>query len=288
MIDLTDITRYRKNDLPQAATVACQGIPGAYSQIAASTIFVKPDIMYMRTFDGVFRAVDNGLCEYGILPVENSTAGSVTAVYDLMKTYHFYIARSVKLLVSHCLLANKMIDPQALKELYTHEQAAAQCSRFIEEHPQIALKLCGNTATSAKLVAESGRSDVAAISSENCAALYDLTVVKKNFQNSKNNFTRFICIAKNCEIFDRSDKISIMLSSEHKAGALYEVIKRFAHQKLNLTKLESRPIPETDFEFMFYFDVQASIETAEVRNLLNELAECTNNLVFLGNYQEIT
>jgi chorismate mutase/prephenate dehydratase len=245
----------------------------------------------MRTFDSVFRAVDKGLCQYGVLPVENSNAGSVTAVYDLMRRYNFYIVRSVKIPISHMLLANKKankkIDIKNIKEIYTHEQAASQCSRFIEENPHIKLNICGNTAAAALFVAESDRDDVAAIASENCAELYNLTVVAKSVQNNKNNYTRFICISKKCEIFDNSDKISLILTLEHRAGALYEVMKQFAELRLNLTKLESRPIPDTDFEFMFYFDIQANVENKDAYNLLCELEKITAQFTFLGNYREI-
>jgi len=280
------INKCKQTDLVQNATVACQGVQGAFSQIAANAAFKEPKITYMRTFDGVFRAVDKGLCKYGILPLENSNAGSVTAVYDLMKTYNFYIVRSVKVSVSHMLLANKKIDIKNIKEIYTHEQAASQCSKFIEENPHINLKICGNTAAAAQFVAESGRFDIAAIASENCVELYNLTVIQKEVQNNKNNFTRFICISKECEILDSADKISLMLTLEHKAGALYEVIHQFADLNLNLLKLESRPISGTDFEFMFYFDVQANIENDDVYNLILKLKETTINTVFLGNYRE--
>jgi chorismate mutase/prephenate dehydratase len=283
---MIDIGECRQAGFPRAALVACQGVEGAYSQIAANAAFERPDIMYMRTFDGVFRAVGNGLCRYGMLPVENSTAGTVTAVYDLMKAHNFYIVRSVKVSVSHVLLANKNAAAKGIKEICTHEQAAQQCSKFLEDNPSIKLTICGNTAAAAKLVAESGRADIAAIASANCAELYNLTVLQRNFQNSKHNYTRFICISKKCEIFDNADKISLMLALEHKPGALYEVIKQFAELRLNLTKLESRPIADTDFEFMFYFDAQANIENKDVRGFLARLEQSVKHFVFLGNYSE--
>ena len=285
MIDI-NINDCRKTEFPQSAVVACQGVKGAFSQMAANTVFEQPDIMYMRTFDGVFRAVDKGLCRYGILPLENSNAGSVTSVYDLMKIYNFYIVRSVKISVSHRLLANKKIDVKNLKEIYTHEQAAAQCSKFIEENPHIKLKISDNTATAAQFVAESQRTDIAAIASENCAELYNLTVLSKNVQNNENNYTRFICISKKCEIYDNSDKISLMLSLAHKPGALYEVIRQFADLGINLTKLESRPIEGTDFEFMFYFDICANIENEDIYDLMIRLDESAAQFNFLGNYSE--
>ncbi|MDR0503619.1 MAG: prephenate dehydratase [Treponema sp.] len=285
---MIDIKNCRKPDLQETANIACQGVEGAYSQIAANALFKQPDIMYMRTFDGVFRAVNNGLCRYGVLPLENSNAGSVTDVYDLMKMHKFFIVRSVKVPISHMLLQKTKTSVEKIKEIYTHEQAARQCSKFLEQNNHIKINLSANTAAAAQFVAESERTDIAAIASQNCIQLYNLTASSKNIQNNNNNYTRFICISKECEIFDNADRISLMLSLENKAGALYEILKQFAERHLNLIKLESRPITDTDFEFMFYFDVQANIENEEVHNLLLQLKDCTRQLVFLGNYSEIS
>jgi len=290
---MIDVKNCRKSQLQETAfqtnraTIACQGVEGAYSQIAAASLFKAPDVMYMRTFDGVFRAVNSGLCRYGVLPLENSNAGSVTDVYDLMKTHKFFIVRSVKVTVSHMLLQKKKTSIEKIKEIYTHEQAARQCSKFLEQNDHMKINLCANTAAAAQFVAQSERTDIAAIASENCIQLYNLTASSKNIQNNNNNYTRFICISKECEIFDNADRISLMLSLENKAGALYEIIKQFAERRLNLIKLESRPIADTDFEFMFYFDVQANIENEGVYDLLLRLKETTRQLVFLGNYSEI-
>jgi len=285
---MIDIKNCKKPQLQESANIACQGVEGAYSQIAANALFKNPDVMYMRTFDGVFRAVNSGLCRYGVLPLENSNAGSVTDVYDLMKTHKFFIVRSVKVPINHMLLQKSKTSVEKIKEIYTHEQAARQCSKFLEQNNHIKINLSANTAASAQFVAESERTDIAAIASENCIQLYNLTASSKNIQNNNNNFTRFICISKECEIFNNADKISLMLSLENKAGALYEIIKQFAERRLNLIKLESRPIADTDFEFMFYFDVQANIENEDVRNLLLQLKDSTKQLVFLGNYSEIS
>ena len=285
---MIDIAECRKPEMQETAVVACQGVEGAYSQIAAKAVFQQPDIMYMRTFDGVFRAVDKGLCQYGILPVENSNAGSVTDVYDLMKAYHFYIVRSVKVSISHLLLAKEKTDLKNITEIFTHEQAVKQCSQFLEQASHIKVSMSANTAAAARFVAESGQNDIAAIASEDCAKLYNLAVLGKNIQNNNNNYTRFICIAKKCEIFDNADKISLMLTLEHKAGSLYEVLRQFAELQLNLTKLESRPIADTDFDYMFYFDFQANIEKDAVYDFLVRLNDSVKQLVFLGNYREIT
>ena len=285
---MIDQNKCIKPELPASATVACQGVEGAYSQIAANAAFEQPDIMYMRTFDGVFRAVDKGLCQYGMLPVENSTAGTVTDVYDLMKAYNFYIVRGVKVSISHMLLSKEKLAAEKIKAVYSHEQAIKQCSRFLEENQHIKVNYCANTAAAARMVAESADKDIAAIASEGCAQLYGLTVSARNVQNSDSNYTRFICISKECEIFSNSDKISLMITLEHKAGSLYETIKHFAALGLNLTKLESRPIAGTDFEFMFYFDFQANIENRDVYDLLIRLEAEARQFVFLGNYREVT
>ena len=284
---MIDIKECRKTELQKTAIVACQGVEGAYSQIAANAIFEQPNIMYMRTFDGVFRAVEEGLCQYGILPIENSNAGSVTDVYALMNIHHFFIVRSVKVSISHMLLAKKAISPATIKEVYTHEQAIKQCSIFLEQNPHIKINVCANTAMAAQFVAENDQDNIAAIASENCAKLYNLTTLAKNIQNNNNNYTRFICISKKCEVYDHSDRISLMLTLNHKPGALYETIERFAELQLNLLKLESRPIANTDFEFMFYFDVQANIQNKDIYDLLSQLEKDMKQFTFLGNYNEI-
>ena len=284
---MIDINECKKSTFPKTAVIACQGVRGAYSQTAAESLFAQSEIMYMRTFDGVFRAVDVGLCQYGILPIENSNAGSVSDVYDLMKTHNFYIVKSVKLSIFHMLLSKEKTLPEKITEIYTHEQAAKQCSRFLEHNSHIKINICANTAAAAQFVAESSRTDIAAIASENCVTLYDLKISAKNIQNNDNNYTRFVCISKKCEIYENADKISLMLTLEHKTGSLYEVIKCFADAKLNLLKLESRPIAGSDFEFMFYFDIQASFENEDVQKALRQLEQKTNKLVFLGNYNEI-
>ena len=272
---------------PSKAVVACQGVEGAYSQLACDKLFRSANIIYFRTFDGVFNAVQQGLCQYGILPIENSSAGSVTQVYDLMKQYNFHIARSLRLRIDHCLLAKPGVKLEEITEIVSHEQALSQCSQFIKDHPQIKITVCENTAAAAKVVAESPRRDIAAISSKNCAGLYGLSALAQRVQNSDNNYTRFICISKNFELYPGANKISLMLSTAHSPGALYRLITKFAALQLNLTKLESRPIPGTDFEFMFYFDIDAWVGDPQVVKLLCELQNTLDQFVFLGNYSEV-
>ena len=272
---------------PTKAVVACQGVEGAYSQQACDKLFSLPSILYFRQFDGVFQAVQSGMCRYGILPIDNSSNGSVGRVYDLMRNYKFHIVRSIRLCVRHSLLAKQGVQLSDVKEIFSHEQAIGQCSAFLKELRNVKVTVCENTAVAARMVAESDRRDIVAISSVHCAELYGLSVLAEHVQNSENNYTRFICIGKELEIFPGANRISLMLSAAHRPGSLYELLSKFAALGINLTKLESRPLPGSDFEFVFYFDMEASVLSPEVRKMLAELEATPELFVFLGNYQEV-
>ena len=272
---------------PQAPMVACQGVEGAYAQIACEKIFKSPFIMYFKNFDGVFNAIDQGLCKYGILPIENSTAGSVKKVYDLMIHHNFSIVRTFRLKVDHNLLSLPGTEIKNIKEIYSHEQAISQCSEFLKQFTGVKVIPVENTAVAAKMVAESGRLDVAALSSRNCAELYSLVNLAANVQDKGNNQTRFICISKNLEIYPGADKTSIMMVLSHKPGSLYKVLARLYTLGINVIKLESRPIPERDFEFMFYFDLETSIYSEEFIQLMCELDELCEEFKYLGSFSEV-
>lgn len=271
---------------PERAVVACQGTEGAYSQFACDRMFKYPEIMYVNSFDSVFEAVGRGLCRYGILPLENSTAGSVTAVYELMQKHKFYIVGSIKICISHSLLAAPGVRLDEAKEIFSHEQALNQCSKFLSELKDVKVTVCANTAEAAKSVADSGRSDCAAICSGDCAELYGLSEITSGISNTENNYTRFICISKELEIYPGASCTSLMVRLPHKPGSLYSVISRFAALGVNLTKLESRPVPGSDFEFMFYFDVDASVYSPELAELITQLENELPGLVYLGSYNE--
>ena len=275
------------NLFPQAPMVACQGVEGAYAQIACEKIFKAPFIMYFKNFEGVFNAIEQGLCQYGILPIENSTAGSVKKVYDLMIRHNFSIVRTFRLKIDHNLLAVPGAKLSDIKEIYSHEQAISQCADFLAALPRVKVIPVENTAVAAKMVAESGRTDVAALSSRSCAELYGLTNLAPSVQDKDNNRTRFICITKNLEVYPGSDKTSIMMILPHKPGALYRVLARMYVLGINVTKLESRPIPDRDFEFMFYFDLETSIYSEEFVQLMCELDELCEEFKYLGSYSEV-
>ena len=272
---------------PDSAAVACQGVEGAYSQLACDRLFKLPNVFYFSNFEAVFSAIEKGLCQYGVIPVENSTAGSVNAVYDLMMRHDFRIVRSLRLKVDHNLLANPGAKLSDIREICSHEQAIAQCSAFLQEHPEITVVRCENTAAAAKRVAQSGRKDVAALSSRSCAELYGLTCLASNIQNQGNNFTRFICISKNLEIYPGADRTSLMMVLPHRPGSLYKVLSRFYALGINLNKLESRPMPERNFEFMFYFDLDTSVYAPQFQQLMAELPSLCEEFSYLGSYSEV-
>ena len=286
--EIQDAIANTEKVFPQRAAVACQGVEGAYSQLACSRLFKQPNIMYFKTFDNVFSAIENGLCDYGVLPLENSTAGSVTKIYDLMQSRNFKIVRSLRLKVSHNLLAQKGVKIEDVREVFSHEQAISQCVTFLEQlGPNVKITPVENTAAAAKAVAESDRSDVAAISSYNCVELYDLNCLARDIQDRSNNYTRFICISNRLEIYPGADKTSIMLVLPHVRGALYKVLAKFYALGINLIKLESRPIPERDFEFMFYLDLETSVYSDEFAKLLESLQEICDEFKYLGSYIEV-
>ena len=272
---------------PQDPMVACQGVEGAYSQIACEKIFKSPFIMYFKSFEGVFNAIDQGLCQYGILPLENSTAGSVKKVYDLMIDHNFSIVRTFRLKIDHNLLANPGATKETIREIYTHEQAIGQCSEFLKTMPNGKIIPVENTAVAAKMVSESSSLEVAALSSRSCAELYSLTNLAASVQDRDNNRTRFICISKKLEVYPGADKTSIMMVLPHRPGSLYRILARLYTLGINVTKLESRPIPDRDFEFMFYFDLETSIYSDEFIQLMCELEDLCEEFKYLGSYSEV-
>ncbi len=272
--------------LKSNAAVACQGTAGAYSCRAAQKLFDAPSIRHYAQFSDVFAAIESGECRYGVLPIENSTAGSVTEIYDLMSKHRFYIVRAVRLSIDHCLLAKRGVKIEDIKEIVSHRHALAQCTDFLAKHPHIKAVAMENTAVAARYAAGAG-AGVAAIAGADCAALYDLDIIEKGICDSKNNCTRFICISKDPEIYEGADKTSLILTIPHKPGSLSRILTRFDALSINLTKLESRPIPQRDFEFRFYFDLSAPFTAPALCHLLSELSGEVEDFRYLGTYSEI-
>lgn len=271
---------------PQAPSVVCCGVEGAFAQQACEKLFRNSGMMYVQDFEHVFTAIEKGLCEYGVLPIENSTAGSVKQVYDAMIAHDFHIVRSVRLAIRHNLLALPGAKLSDIREVVSHEQALRQCDGFLQSLG-VKLTVCENTAAAAELVAKSGRSDLACISSRACAELYGLACLSEDVQDNANNHTRFICITKNLEIYPGADKTTLMMVLPNRPGSLYKVLARLYALGINLIKLESRPIPTRDFEFMFYLDLDTSIYSDDFARLLAELDGMCEQFQYLGSYSEV-
>ena len=286
--EITDALENTSKIFPERATVACQGVEGAYSQIAAEKLFKAPNIMFFTTWESVFSAIESGLCRYGVIPIENSTAGSVKKVYDLMIDRKFKIVRTVRIKIDHNLMAKKGVKLSDIKEIVSHEQAISHCAGFLATlGKDVKITRVENTAKAAQMVAESDRHDIASLSSRSCAAQYGLSVLASSVQDSGNNHTRFICITNKTEIYPGADRTSLMIVTPHRPGALYRMLARFNALGINLLKLESRPIPDRDFEFMFYFDLEAPVYSEKLAQLLSELeAEC-DEFTYLGSYSEV-
>lgn len=274
---------------PKGGTVACQGVEGAYSQMAADRMFPRGNLVFFKTFEGVFDAVEKGLCDFGILPIENSSNGSVRAVYDLIQHKNVNIVRSERLFIRHELLVKPGVKVSDITEIHSHQQALGQCSEFLKSLGNgVKIVPCDNTAMAARLVSESTDPGVAAISSANCAELYGLESIEGvKLQNSDNNYTRFICIARDSVIYPGADRICLVLACDHKPGALYDVLAQIAALELNLVKLESCPMVGHDFEFQFFLEIEANVLEPHVIDMLENLEHSSRYLKYLGNYSEV-
>lgn len=272
---------------PQSGAIAVQGVEGAYAQMAADHIFPRGSLVFFKNFEGVFDAVEMGFCDFGVVPIENSSNGSVRAVYDLLQTKNVSIVRSSRLCISHELLAKPGVKLDEIREIHSHEQALGQCSDFLHSlGEKVKIVADPNTAMAAQFVSESDRRDVACISSSDCAKLYGLKSLGVNIRNSDNNYTRFIVISKEPKVYPGANKISLVLALDHKPGALYDVLSKFAALEVNLLKLESCPMVGHDFEFLFFFEIEASVADPKIIGMLADLEHSCPSFTYLGAYQE--
>ena len=267
----------------EGAKVMCQGVPGAFSHKAALKFFGEISPSFEPTWKQVFEDVDTGRADFGVLPVENSAAGSVTGVYDLILRYRFYIVGAVDVKVEHCLAAGKATGTPV--KAVSHPQALSQCSEYLESHNLQGVEW-SNTAAAAQYVAQQCPPGVAAICSKEAAQEYGLTILQENIQNEAENTTRFIIISKEAILPEDAGKISLCFSLPHVTGSLSNVLDRFAYAGLNLTKIESRPLPGKNFEYDFYLDFTGNIHQLQTMDLICALQDELPRFSFLGNYNE--
>ncbi len=265
--------------------VACQGVKGAYSYAAAKKLYKNAEIIFCERFADVFDAVERGDAEIGVVPVENSWAGSVHEVYDLLIERKFYIANAVDAKISHNLIGCENADISDIKKVMSHEQALRQCADFIKENGFEPIG-CLNTALGVKKAAEIGDASVGAIGSSIASKEYSMKILAENIASANCNVTRFVSVSNKFYTGEKADKISIVFSTPHKPGALYAVFSRFAAAGLNMSKIESRPIKNRNFEYLFYVDLIGKLISRDTLCTINSLSEELNEFTLIGNYEE--
>lgn len=271
--------------------IACPGVEGSHSHEAARKLFANHDLCFYEYFQEVFEALANGDVEFGLVPVENSSAGSVTDVYDLILKYRFHIVGATTLQIRHCLAAAKTASLASIRTVYSHPQALAQCSEKIAAHRWETAEY-SNTATAAKMAAEQNNPAYGVICSHTAAEQYGLNILEEGIQNRLQNRTRFIVLHRDMLLPKDANKISLCFSLPHTTGSLYSVLGRFAMNGLNLTKIESRPTSsdsvreDGQFEYNFYLDFTGNAADPKTLDLICELSSEMPNFSFLGNYAE--
>ena len=266
--------------------IGFQGVEGSFSEEALLNYFGKETMTSsFRFFEDVFMAIDRGEVDYGILPVENSSTGSVNEVYDLLRKYGCHINGEIVLKVKQNLLGVKGASIEDIKEVYSHSQGFQQSAEFFKEHPSWKLIPYHNTALGAKLVSEAGDISRAAVASEKAAAIYGLDMLKENLNFNSKNYTRFVIVGKDLELDESSDKISVVLTVRHKAGSLCDVLRLFSQEGLNLLKIESRPIMDKSWEYFFHLDFEGNLQDPHVSRIMDQIRSRTTYFKILGNYR---
>lgn len=271
----------------QNPTVAVQGVAGSFASLAADEMYPGARAEFCDSWEHVFAAVADGSADYGILPVENSLAGSVNEVYDLLIKYGFCIVKAIPLAVDQYLLGVRGAKLPQIKNVYSQQMALRQCGAFISGHPQMKKHACPNTAEAAEFVARTGSNLNAAIASRECARIYGLDILAGPIQSGDDNSTRFVSVSRLPEFPEGANKISLVFTLPHVTGSLYRTLMRFALDGLNLTKIESRPCSsQNNFEYYFYLDFVGSLRSRRTLELLSCLSEELPSFRFLGNYCE--
>jgi prephenate dehydratase len=266
--------------------VAFQGERGAFSEMAALKFFNSSiDVLPCRSFEEVFKKVNQKKANYGILPVENSYTGSITTVHDLLLREELFAIGEVKLKVEHCLIAKIDLSYNEIRKVYSHPQALAQCEKFLSKKlPDCEILPVYDTAGSVKMIKEAKEDNVAAIASSWAAELYGLKVLRMEIQDNKFNYTRFLVLSEEISLDPKNNKTSIIFAVVSKPGALYRCLKEFALRDINLNRLESRPSKREPWEYIFYTDFEKGLHEKETQEALKSLEKCTTFIKIIGSY----
>ena len=269
-----------------APRVVYQGVPGAYSEQAALNFFGPgTGTDGLEQFEDCFLALREGRADYAVLPIENSSTGAIRQIYDLLTQYECYIVGETTVRVEHCLMAPKGATLDTITHVYSHEQGLFQCERYLNAHPDWKQVPQADTAGSAQMVADSGDITKAAICSARAAELYGLTILAHAINHNSHNTTRFVVVSPRLELRPGADKISTLFVLPHEVGSLHEVLTVFAVHGLNMVKLESRPLPERSWQYMFFLEFTGQPDDPAVGDALHELAQTTGEFRVLGGFR---
>ena len=280
-LDFTCVDEIDKKDV----RVVYQGLEGAYAHQAALEYFGDDvNCFHVERWRDAMEAIKEGSADYAVLPLENSTAGIVSDNYDLLNEYSNYIVGEKVVYIDHVLMGQTDAEESDIKTVYSHPQALMQCSKFLDEHREWTQMSVNNTAVAVKNVKDSGDKTKAAIGSKQAANYYGMKILREGICHGKSNSTRFI-IVTNQKIFEKNaNKISICFEVPHTSGSLYNILSHFIYNDLNMTKIESRPIPEKQWEYHFFVDFDGNLNDSAVKNALRGIKEETANFKILGNY----
>lgn len=267
--------------------VAFSGTIGSYGEEASRAFFKnKCDLIGFQSFDEVFEALDHKQADYGVLPIENSSTGSIATVYDLLSKYHYYIIGEEEVRIRHCLLGLEEASLEHITEVYSHPQGFSQSQAFLKNHPDWRCIPYYNTAIAAKYVAQQKKPNLAAIASKKAAAIYQLRILADNISFSATNVTRFIIISRTLKLFLKPSRVSLVFHLPHHPGALSEIISIFSVFSLNLCKIESRPLLNQKWDYLFFIDFTGDISENTLKSILPILEEKAASFQFLGYYPQ--
>lgn len=283
---LADLGFEAVDELPvEGARIVYQGVEGAYQHGATIQYFgTDANAYHVATFEDAMKEVEEGRADYAVLPIENSSAGSVIDNYDLLIKYSNYIVAETFLPVSHALLAREDAELSDIRTVFSHPQALMQCSSYLNSQKEWKQISMANTALAAQKVAADGDRSQAAVASEIAGRLYGLKTLKSSIQNNQNNTTRFIILSNKAVYRKDANKVSICFELPHRYGTLYNVLGNFIFNRLSMQKIESRPIPGRNWEYRFFVDIEGNLQDMAMQNALKSIAEEVQNLRILGNY----
>lgn len=265
--------------------VCYQGAEGAYSELAMKKFFGDDvNSFHVETFRDAMQVLEEGSADYAVLPIENSTAGVISETYDLLTEYENYIVGEQIIEIRHCLMGVKGATLSDIKTVYSHPQSLMQSARFLNQHSDIRQIGMKNNAFAARKVSEDNDKTEAAIASSLAAKIYGLDIIQEGINQADSNSTRFIVVTNQKVFLRGAGKISLCLEIPHEAGALYHIMSHFIYNNLNMTKIESRPIEDKDWEYRFFIDFDGNLEDSAVKNALRGLREEAKMMKVLGNY----